>query len=117
MSAMARATSRYTGVSVAAWFVVTMAKLGARLKLHRHERVVVDRLRVGDSAEDTELLERMPDHIDRRRAPGTVAREAGDLRIIDLCSNAGLDLDGPRLRRHDGILVCAHEGNGLEPAA
>ena len=59
----------------------------------------------------------MPDDVDRRRAPGAVAREARDLRVVDFGGDAGLDLDGPGLGCHDEILIRPHEGDGLEPAA
>src|SRR6516225_11856695 len=84
---------------------------------HRNELVVIDRLRLRHGAEDSELLERMPDDVDRRRAPGPVAREAGDLRVVDFGGDAGLDLDGLGLGCHDEILVRPHESDGLEPAA
>src|SRR5262249_244312 len=61
---------------------------------HRNELVVVDRLRLRHGGEDSELLERMPDHVDRRRAPGAVDRETRDLRVVDFGGDAGLDLDG-----------------------
>src|SRR5207253_10872651 len=83
---------------------------------YRNELVVVDRLGLRHGAEDSELLERMPDDVDRRRAPGAVAREARDLRVVDFGGDAGLDLDGPGLGCHDEILVRPHEGDGLEPA-
>src|SRR5258707_3097911 len=82
-----------------------------------NELVVVDRLGLRHGAEDSELLERMPEDVDPRRAPGAGAREAGDLRVVDFGGDAGLDLDGPGLGCHDEIFVRPHEGDGLEPAA
>src|SRR5262245_45834064 len=61
---------------------------------HRDELVVVDRLRLRHGAKDSEFLERMPNHVDRRRAPGAVDREARDLRVVDFRGDTGLDLDG-----------------------
>src|SRR5262249_26161965 len=84
---------------------------------HPHELVVVDRLRLRHGAEDSKVLERMPDDVDRCRAPGPVDREARDLRVVDFGGDAWLDLDGPSLGCHDEILVRPHEGDGLEPAA
>src|SRR5258708_12541064 len=82
-----------------------------------NELVVVDRLGLRHGAEDSELLERMPDDVNRRRAPGAVDREAGDLRVVDFGGDAGLDLDGPGLGCHAEIFVRPHERNGLQPAA
>src|SRR5262245_44429854 len=61
---------------------------------HRDELVVVNRFRLRHGAEDSELLERMPDDVDRRRVPGAVDREARDLRVVNFGGDAGLDLDG-----------------------
>src|ERR1700730_18988744 len=84
---------------------------------YRNELFVVDRLGLRHGAEDSELFERMPDDVDRGRAPGAVDREAGDLRVVDFGGDAGLDLDSPGLGCHDEILIRPHEGDGLEPAA
>src|SRR5256885_4745059 len=50
---------------------------------HRNEFVVIDRLRVGNHAEGAELLERMPNDVDRLRAKRAVGGKAADLRVVN----------------------------------
>src|SRR5215468_12610128 len=84
---------------------------------HRNELIVVDRLRLRHDGQDSEFPQRMPDHVDRRRIPGTVGRETRNLRVINFRGDAGLDLDGLGFGRHHELLVCSHERDRLEPTA
>src|SRR6266404_3044803 len=79
-----------------------------------NELVVVYRLSLRHGAEDSKLLELMPDDVNRRRAPGAVDREAGVLRVVDFGGDAVLDFDGPGLGCQDENFARPHEGDGLE---
>src|SRR5436190_1984574 len=86
-------------------------------ELHRHELVVVDRLRLRDEVQDSQVLQRFPDDVDGHRVPRAVGREAADLGVVDLRHDALAHLDHPGTGFHRGGLVGLHEGDGLEPAA
>src|SRR5438067_10112539 len=74
---------------------------------HRNEFVVIDRLRVGNHAEGAELLERMPNDVDRLRAKRAVGGKAADLRVVNPRRDGRLDVDSSRLGLHHEILVGA----------
>src|SRR5262245_15878993 len=57
----------------------TMFKVGS-LKPDRDELVGIELVRLGHAVENAELVERLPNHVNRGDIPGAVVREASHLR-------------------------------------